>query len=308
MDREVDLNWQGEFASPVFEHQFQTVKWSLNANRMKFVCSVSALIYLAAAYTDYLVLGLAGPFFILLTFRVLTASAGMANFLLAFRREPFPQYAYTIAGYMVMVCISESLDAALKFQAIGSQMIPFTVIIILAFYLFLPVRTYPTFAAAVFGSVLYASTLMLFTGIYPEDMLTVLLFLILVNAFGLYFLISFSGSQRKEYLSLREEQRLNEELKSEVERRKQVEAEQRNLIKSLQRAMDEVKTLWGLIPICANCKKIRDDEGFWKQLEEYIQEHSSAKFSHGICPDCARKLYPEIYDKLGSGRSKLPDP
>jgi PleD family two-component response regulator len=60
---------------------------------------------------------------------------------------------------------------------------------------------------------------------------------------------------------------------------------------TLEKALAEIKTLRGIIPICANCKKIRDDEGAWKQIESYIQSHSEASFSHGICPDCIRKLY-----------------
>jgi hypothetical protein len=59
--------------------------------------------------------------------------------------------------------------------------------------------------------------------------------------------------------------------------------------------LDEVKTLKGIIPICASCKKIRDDSGYWNQIELYIKEHSEADFSHSICPDCARKLYPDLY-------------
>jgi hypothetical protein len=61
----------------------------------------------------------------------------------------------------------------------------------------------------------------------------------------------------------------------------------------LKEALAEVKTLSGLIPICSSCKKIRDDKGFWEQIESYISAHSDATFSHGICPDCARKLYPD---------------
>ena len=61
------------------------------------------------------------------------------------------------------------------------------------------------------------------------------------------------------------------------------------------RAQEEVKTLSGFLPICAQCKKIRDDEGLWNRIEGYIQERSDAKFSHGICPDCAREMYPELY-------------
>lgn len=62
----------------------------------------------------------------------------------------------------------------------------------------------------------------------------------------------------------------------------------------LQTALDTIKTLHGIIPICASCKKIRDDHGSWNQLETYISEHTDADFSHGICPDCARRLYPEV--------------
>ena len=60
---------------------------------------------------------------------------------------------------------------------------------------------------------------------------------------------------------------------------------------SLQKAISEVKTLQGILPICANCKKIRDDKGYWSQIEGYIQSHSQAKFSHGMCPECSEKLY-----------------
>ena len=63
----------------------------------------------------------------------------------------------------------------------------------------------------------------------------------------------------------------------------------------LQTALDTIKTLHGIIPICASCKKIRDDQGSWNQLETYISQHTDADFSHGICPECARKLYPDLH-------------
>lgn len=63
----------------------------------------------------------------------------------------------------------------------------------------------------------------------------------------------------------------------------------------LQNALNEVKTLSGILPICASCKKIRNDKGYWQMVEVYISEHSDAKFSHGICKDCAEKLYPNIF-------------
>ncbi|MDY6857377.1 MAG: response regulator [Thermodesulfobacteriota bacterium] len=70
--------------------------------------------------------------------------------------------------------------------------------------------------------------------------------------------------------------------------------ELRRLNKELKLALDEVKRLRGILPICANCKKIRDDQGYWQQIETYIREHSEADFSHGICPDCLKKLYPKF--------------
>lgn len=65
-------------------------------------------------------------------------------------------------------------------------------------------------------------------------------------------------------------------------------------IKELQEAIQQIETLSGLIPICASCKKIRDDKGYWNQIEEYIRVRTKAQFSHGICPDCAAKLYPGL--------------
>jgi len=67
------------------------------------------------------------------------------------------------------------------------------------------------------------------------------------------------------------------------------------LIEELRAAMAQIKTLSGMLPICANCKKIRDDQGYWSQVESYISKHSDLSFSHGICPECAKKLYPEFY-------------
>jgi hypothetical protein len=65
-------------------------------------------------------------------------------------------------------------------------------------------------------------------------------------------------------------------------------------VQELERALGEVKTLTGLLPICAHCKNVRDDQGYWRAVEHFIEEHSEAQFSHGICPDCLQKLYPEL--------------
>ena len=70
--------------------------------------------------------------------------------------------------------------------------------------------------------------------------------------------------------------------------------------RELEIALAEVKKLHGLLPICASCKKIRDDKGYWNQIETYISEHSDVLFTHSICPDCLRKLYPDLYKDIAS--------
>lgn len=69
---------------------------------------------------------------------------------------------------------------------------------------------------------------------------------------------------------------------------------EKHLAHELKTAIENIKTLKGLLPICSSCKKIRDDEGYWHQVESYIHEHTEAKFSHGICPDCMESLYPQF--------------
>jgi DNA-binding NtrC family response regulator len=72
--------------------------------------------------------------------------------------------------------------------------------------------------------------------------------------------------------------------------------ERQRLITELRNALDHIKQLQGMLPICSVCKKIRDDKGYWNRIESYISMHSEVKFSHGICPDCAKKLYPDLYN------------
>jgi hypothetical protein len=83
-------------------------------------------------------------------------------------------------------------------------------------------------------------------------------------------------------------------LREEITERKQTEEQRDKLIVDLQKTLSEVKTLRGFLPICSNCKKIRDDKGYWNQIESYIRDRSEAEFSHGICPECAKKLYPDM--------------
>jgi PAS domain S-box-containing protein len=89
--------------------------------------------------------------------------------------------------------------------------------------------------------------------------------------------------------------KVNSQLQHDIAMRKLAEREREKLISELQNAMSKIKTLSGLLPTCAWCRKVRDDDGYWKKVETYIEEHSDASFTHGICPECLQKNDPESY-------------
>ncbi len=116
----------------------------------------------------------------------------------------------------------------------------------------------------------------------------------LFSFYLIYLAIIRTGMEEPYALIFREIESANQKLKAEISMKIESERKREQLIVELKNALEEIKTLKGIIPICANCKKIRDDTGYWNQLEYYISTHSDAKFSHGICPDCMEKLYPNM--------------
>jgi hypothetical protein len=85
---------------------------------------------------------------------------------------------------------------------------------------------------------------------------------------------------------------------SDITERRRSEEERERLLRERENTIAEVKVLSGLLPICSSCKKIRDDTGYWNQIESYIRTHSQAEFSHGLCPDCMEKIYPGMASRL----------
>lgn len=127
------------------------------------------------------------------------------------------------------------------------------------------------------------------------------LFLFAVYSILLFWFAFFGGyvsNIRRRLRAQKEEiQKAHEDIKIEMHNRKCAEIEKDKLIVELKDALNKVKTLSGLLPICASCKKIRDDKGYWNQIENYIGSHSNAEFSHSICPDCVKKLFPDYMRK-----------
>jgi hypothetical protein len=98
------------------------------------------------------------------------------------------------------------------------------------------------------------------------------------------------------YFAIRQYSSINNRLAASIIEQKKLAEERTELILELTEALDNIKKLSGLLPICMYCKKIRDEKGDWKQIESYISEHSETEFSHGICPDCLKYAEKEVKD------------
>ena len=94
---------------------------------------------------------------------------------------------------------------------------------------------------------------------------------------------------------------LSRSMRYALERNK-IRIQLRDTVEELNKAIENIKTLSGLLPMCAHCKKIRDDEGYWQHVEKYLSERADVEFSHGICPTCMKMLYPEFSDTIIKGR------
>jgi len=168
-----------------------------------------------------------------------------------------------------------------------------------SFRLKLWTRTFLTLLGVMWLDVVLFSTLA-FAG--TENFLSIMQgtlitrFLVAVLAFPMLFAyirwqsrkVSVTLENRPVLAILKQIAEIEEELgaaQEEIERRKKAEAD-------LQKALSEVKTLQGMIPICAGCKNVRDDQGYWQRIESYVQDHSDAQFSHGLCPECMKAYFP----------------
>lgn len=120
----------------------------------------------------------------------------------------------------------------------------------------------------------------------------------LFSFYFIYIAIIETGVRKPYEIIFKELDDSNRELKNEIEARLKTEEEKEKVIQKLKVAIAEVKTLSGLLPICTHCKKVRDDKGYWNQIESFIADRSDAEFSHSICQECAKKYYPDmdLYD------------
>lgn len=232
-----------------------------------------AIPVLLFSYSDYLLFG-TGPEFVLLAGvrgSLLALTVGIVVLLPRIASGPSRDRLITIwCLYFAAVAIFINITRPPDY--IQHSIIDVLILMTLYFLFPLPAPLY-AIAPIVFSvgnlTMIYAVK----TSISPLETNVLIITYILGNALGLYTAGRMIHYRRGHFLALEKEQGLRAEL---------------------EEAMNNLKTLQGMLPICAHCKKVRDDQGYWTQIEQYIRTHSEAEFTHGICPECIKEHYGDV--------------
>lgn len=260
--------WLAEFSNRDVETDFQNHMRPVIIRQLKVVLIVWASLLSLFAVPDLIVIGIERPFFYLLTFRVIFVALILKLFfsitpetLVSSVRWPVTilLLAYTTGFMMFFIYRSDSVDLVMGVVAL--QM--------LGMLMYVPVRF-----KFIFWTGLYTIGITLLTryatGTPPVRLIAMSVFLMLPMVVGAVSAMRLAIWQRRQFTFLRKSQEINKEL---------------------EQALSDVKELSGLLPICSSCKNIRNDDGYWEQIEGYLKKHSKAEFSHGLCPECMEKLY-----------------
>jgi len=279
------FKFSGEFSSRPLEVAYLEMRWTRIKQMSRTTLLVIAFMGMAFFAADLLVVKEAQPLALLFAIRLISVGIiALAGVSIGRSRTYAPRYEWLVFWVQLIIPLAiYTMAVVRKVPAvyIGVDTILFT----LVYYQFFNNRFDLTVAAAgFFGlSAVFFSVLLL--EFKPLEIVGAFLFLVPLNFLGIAIIRSLNRTRRREFWALRES--------------RQHIAEKEALIEELQTALAEVKTLQGFIPICAKCKKIRDDRGFWEKIEKYIQERTGAQFSHSLCPTCAAELY-DIYHRSRS--------
>lgn len=267
--------WLAEFSDPDMEASFQSHIRPVVARQFRIAVIVWISLLLLFAIPDYVSLGPTRPFYYLLAYRVVSVIVLVILLLTIKPETSFYRLSHPVMWianiYMTGFMLFFVFRPDALYLIIGIIMIQLAYVLV-----FLPIRFIMAFSGAIYG---VAITLLTRWAMGTTPVNLVALFIILLLPVGVGALTTNRNGilQRREFALRTQAEKINTEL---------------------QKALSDIKRLSGLLPICSSCKKIRNDNGYWEQIEGYIREHTEAEFSHSICPDCAKKLYPEFYKKI----------
>ena len=281
------FNILGEFKDEGLERDYG--RWTMTRNRPHayFGMALVSAVWLVFIPTDYRLYGLSTTFYLLLALRGWQIFLAAAIAVLISRNDNPKLYNYAMCIFwastlaaILMVNTTRPTDYVIYF---------FVDIIALVFsYMLIPNGLIYQIAPAFIFTAFSLNYFLYYKHIQdPNVMQLVMTAYIMVNLIGIIISRRHNGERRKRYLILTDLQRTNNDL---------------------AKALAEIKTLRGIVPICAKCKKIRDDKGYWNQLEKYMETHLDAEFSHGICPQCMQELYPELADEVSERQNVKPEP
>ncbi len=274
------------------EESFLRFSWKDNKIVTRNTFLVISFLTLVFPIRDFIELGNSQAFYLLLFLRavyiVFTISTSVyihksANY--------FSKYLHLVFCNQIMISVFIFILAIIREMPIAYLGVN-TILFSLIFYQLLNNKFHYTLIASGFIGFGAIITSFVFLNMNHSDFLASILFLFPLNYLGITILRSINRTRRNEYLALMDLRKTNHE--------------KEKVILELQGTLDEVKTLRGFLPICSHCKKIRDDQGYWNQIESYIEAHSDAQFSHGMCQDCAEEIYGEYkwYKKQQKAKEK----
>ncbi len=264
--------WLAEFTDHDMEESFQNHMQPIITRQLRIVLMVWGVLLLLFAIPDYIVLGPTRPFYYLLSYRIVATATLLILFIMITPETIIFKITYPVTLF-VIAYISGFMMFFIYRPDATELIIGVIMVQVIGLLMFVPIRFIMSLSAA-FYTVFITLLTRFALGTSKITLIGLFVLFMLPVIVGAVTSIRLGILQRKQFALLCKTEKINLEL---------------------QKSLIENKELSGLLPICASCKKIRNDDGYWEQIEGYIRDHSKADFSHGICPDCATKLYPDFY-------------
>lgn len=262
----------GRFSDRALEAQFREHSLPSGIFTSRLFLFAAAILQIPFVMTDYRLFGTELPFFLLILGRVvfISITIGLAVFLAGNRDLNLFRRSMS-AWVVLLLSYNASIDSTRPSEFLGHLHIE--ILAVLVCYILLPLSPQRLILLGVFGTTLHLLTLNLFrTNIDALEINAAVSAFVGANLVGAIHAVRAGASQRREYLALLEANQTNRELRE---------------------AMNRIRSLEGLLPICSHCKNIRDTNDAWKPVEAYVQEKTAATFTHSICPCCLERYYPE---------------
>lgn len=222
-------NRLGEFTDAELEQHYQATAFGQTCRRMGIICTVTSLACFVAIALNYLDFGWSNLFAIMVGLRTLVFVLGGMAALIAFKQCPYCRFAPAMMAYMMSIGIAETTEAVLRFNHSCSVSLPTIIIIVLMYYVFIPVRLQLSLIPSLLISFIYPGAIALFTHQPINYLIDLSIFFLLINIYGIYHVITFNRIRHNEFYAVIEQQNLNCQLQQEIAIRKATEEELRKL-------------------------------------------------------------------------------